>query len=295
MRRRTRVLVAGGIAVTVAVGVNGAAMASSASPGPTPAKGTCTVVKAGTGLVPGKPGPGGFILKAPQGDGKATVKNLTPSQAAEVRAKLEASGKGGAGKAGRTGKLPPQGGAGGCVTVGQGQDKVTAELAKKLGTTPQKVTQALGDLKRTVLAEGGSPTGTAAVQLFAKDLGISTGSAQSVLQQLFAGAQVQVSGGKVGPGKSLVGVLPEALVDDLAGQLGVTQTQARQALAQLSELGAQPGGVDPASAGFASVATSLGVSADRLGQALGQAKQDLAKDPSDPSSEKSSPSPSPKG
>jgi hypothetical protein len=60
----------------------------------------------------------------------------------------------------------------------------------------------------------------------------------------------------------------------LATRLGISTSAAQHVIAQLGALGR--GGVDPASAAFATIARDLGVSPDRLAGALTAAKQSLA-------------------
>ena len=70
---------------------------------------------------------------------------------------------------------------------------------------------------------------------------------------------------------ALRNVMAPAMVAALAARLGVSHSAAQRAFSQLDALG--PGGVDPASPAFTTIARDLGVSPARLAAALGAAKQ----------------------
>jgi hypothetical protein len=69
----------------------------------------------------------------------------------------------------------------------------------------------------------------------------------------------------------------EAMSRDLARILGIPLPTARTAIQQLMRLSDQQGGLDPCSAGFARIARGLGITPQRLQDALVQVKVDLGK------------------
>lgn len=71
---------------------------------------------------------------------------------------------------------------------------------------------------------------------------------------------------------ALRNVAMPAMVTALATQLGISSSAAQRVFSQLDALSG-PGGVDPASPGFAAIAHGLGVSPARLAAALRVAKQ----------------------
>ena len=66
-----------------------------------------------------------------------------------------------------------------------------------------------------------------------------------------------------------------AMVTALATQLGISHSAAQRVFNQLDALSG-PGGVDPASPGFAAIAHDLGVSPAKLVAGLGAVKQSMA-------------------
>jgi hypothetical protein len=129
-------------------------------------------------------------------------------------------------------------------------------LAASAGISASRLQAGLVAVKQ---ADGDRAAGIAA---FAAAAGVSTATAQRIVDAVFGG----------GVDRSLTG--PD-VVSVLATRLGVSTAAAQRALQQIGTLSRQ-GGVDPTSPAFAAIAHDLQVSPARLAAAMDNLKQGMA-------------------
>ncbi|MFD7154754.1 hypothetical protein ACFV9C_09160 [Kribbella sp. NPDC059898] len=150
-----------------------------------------------------------------------------------------------------------------------------AAMAAKLGVTTDRLTAALIAAKRS-LANAQNVTPQAFVAAVATNLGIPASRVKTVLEpMLLKPGDSNRDKGKKGaddPRKSPF--TTDAAAARLAATLGCSKAKAKAALLKL--VSAQRG-IEPASQAFRDIAKSLGVSAERLDNALRDLKQSMAK------------------
>lgn len=145
------------------------------------------------------------------------------------------------------------------------RDDQLAKIAASLHVTVQQLTTALDDLKRAL---GNGTDKAAAIAAFAGELRITVPQAEKVLDVLSQG------GKKPAPGKE-AGV-PAEVVKLLAAELKISQDRARQVFKDLDKVGGKGDDIlkDPA---FIAIAKGLGITPQRLLDALRKVKQEYGK------------------
>ncbi|MFE9812266.1 hypothetical protein ACFYRN_38535 [Streptomyces sp. NPDC005227] len=168
-----------------------------------------------------------------------------------------------------------------------------ADLAKRYGVPQDKLDTALRDVKIAIGDQGKSPTDPAVVAGLAGALGISSAEAKTLIKEVFADPEPR---GKKGPGKpggkkeEGTQISPAVVVDALAKELGIQHARAVALVADLDRLSRDHGN-DPGDARFAAIAKGLGITPQRLEDALRAVKTRLSKvaekpEPSGPASPK---------
>jgi hypothetical protein len=140
-------------------------------------------------------------------------------------------------------------------------------LAKAFGLSTEQLRRGLAAAKRA----GGAAQAQAAAAAFARATGASSAVSASVVARVFGTAPSK------GPRKPGAGIFDAAGVQRFARALGVSDAAAARAASALLALAQQEsGGIDPGSAGFRSIAASLGVTPQQLGAAILAVKQAAA-------------------
>ncbi|HEU5107940.1 MAG TPA: hypothetical protein VFT95_05230, partial [Micromonosporaceae bacterium] len=138
-----------------------------------------------------------------------------------------------------------------------------AKVAASLGVSVQRLTTALGNLKQA-LAKGVDKA--AAVDAFARELGVSRADADKALQALSTDGPKKPPNGKEP-------VVPEEVVTSLAAELRISVDAARGVFKELAKVNGNGRDVvkDPA---FIAIAKKLGIAPQRLFDALVKVKQE---------------------
>jgi hypothetical protein len=137
-----------------------------------------------------------------------------------------------------------------------------SELPALAASARMSVSRLQAGLVAVKQAGGNSATGVAA---FAASTGVSTATAQRIVDAVFDTRATRVDRSVTGP----------APVSMLATRLGVSTDAAKRALQRIGALGRQ-GAVDPTGPAFAAIAHELRVSPARLAAALDGLKQSMA-------------------
>ncbi|MGH6656873.1 MAG: hypothetical protein ACRDVE_16905 [Actinocrinis sp.] len=146
------------------------------------------------------------------------------------------------------------------------------QLAASLHVSVTKLQNALIDAKTTMGRLGVGPTDAAVVDAVAHDLGVSTGRARAVINQVFT------DGAPTGKGKGspAPGVSGEQAARVLAAILHVSDARAMQVLNQLDQIDRTTrDGINPSNAQFRALAASLHLTPQGLISALTQWKETL--------------------
>ncbi|TCO59394.1 hypothetical protein [Actinocrispum wychmicini] len=145
------------------------------------------------------------------------------------------------------------------------KDVLLAKIAASLHVTVQQLVTALGNLKGAL---GKGTDKLAAITAFAKELRITVAQAEKVLEVLFNGGKKPAPGTEAG--------VPAEVVKLLAAELKISQDRARQVVKDLAKVGGKGDDIlkDPA---FIAIAKGLGVSPQRLLDALRKVKQEYGK------------------
>ena len=165
-------------------------------------------------------------------------------------------------------------------------DPNVARAAAVLGVTPDQLMRALPAAKMAA-ADSGSITGSAAAAALAAALGVTPARAQQALNILIG---PDASAGRLKTGTAQP---PDSAIIALAAQLHVSTARAREVMDALGAM-ANPGhGIDPASAAFRALASSLGETPAQLIANLQAWKMGLRSTmPQSPSPSPAEPSPS---
>ncbi|MEV4313112.1 hypothetical protein [Actinocrispum sp. NPDC049592] len=147
------------------------------------------------------------------------------------------------------------------------QDERFAKIAASLHVSVQQLRTALDNLKRAL---GKGTDKAAAVAAFAKELGITVAQAEKVLDALSGDGSKKPS-----PPKDDHGV-PAEVVKLLAAELKISQDRAQQVFKDLDKVGGRGDDLakDPA---FIAIAKGLGITPQRLLDALRKVKEEYAK------------------
>lgn len=145
-----------------------------------------------------------------------------------------------------------------CEVVGKPRakkpyDSTFLKMARELGVTPQRLEQALINLKTAIGRNGGNTKDPALVTQFARDLGISTERAKAFLAKLLQGAPTDKAPDRAEVAKKLAAVL------------GISEKAAADLLKALEGL---KDGINPESPEFLAIAKKAGVSPEDLAKAL---------------------------
>ena len=162
---------------------------------------------------------------------------------------------------GTPGKGTPGKGTPGKGTPGKGTPLDLTKLAQKFRLSLAQLERGLRAAKQA----GGPANFSAAVRAFATTTGVSPSDARAILTLVFD-APVDRKPGR--PSRGGGNVFDGAGLALFAAQLGVSHdaaAKAAQALLALADVGH---GIDPGSAGFLKIATDLGVTPQKLQQAL---------------------------
>jgi membrane-bound lytic murein transglycosylase B len=152
-----------------------------------------------------------------------------------------------------------------------------AQLAKRYGVTVAQLENALRNVKLALGERGTSPADPAVAAQFAQDLGLSLAQAKPLLHEVLGQATVKEGGTpSKGGGGTPSKAAPEAFIDGLAQQLGISRERAAHVYQALEKLDQQQGGIDPNSPQFAAIAHRIGLTAEQLADALRQVKMSLA-------------------
>jgi hypothetical protein len=160
------------------------------------------------------------------------------------------------------------------------KDVDLAKIAAKLGVTTARLDAALVAAKKS-LAGSTNVTSEAFARAVAARLGLPASRVKAAIEPLFLNpgrARADDKHENDGKGKGAEDprnspFASNAAAARLAAALGISQAKAKAALVTLVSA---PGGIVPTSKSFRDLARSLGVSADRLKNALGDLKQSLA-------------------
>ena len=139
-----------------------------------------------------------------------------------------------------------------------------AKVAASLHVSVQRLTTALENLKKA-LSQGASKS--AAVQGFAKELGVSVARAEQALQELSGGSAKTPKPG-----------VPEAAVRLLASKLHISVDRARAVFNALAKLTYRPGDIIT-NPGFVAIAKSLGITPQKLLSVVSDVKKELGGKP----------------
>ncbi|MEV6104239.1 hypothetical protein AB0M28_05910 [Streptomyces sp. NPDC051940] len=160
-----------------------------------------------------------------------------------------------------------------------------AGLAQRYGVSVEALEQVLIQVKQALGENGGDRKDPALLTLVARELGISEAKAADLLSEVFGasgpedGKGDKAGKGKKGDKKGKAGpqITPARFIQALAEELDITRAQATATMHALDRLG-RDHGVDPDSPEFAAIARGLGITPERLEDALRAVKIRLAGD-----------------